>query len=836
MVSRSKRQYIELRSLKDGEPKTIATIALDGETRTLLQKEAMRWRYIVRQRSRWSQDDSSRSNIEASALSTLNSLGVTNKMLELIAVDLSTINENVTDAENVRIIEVAIPWTQSTLAAETSDGPRTEADVETLDADWAARIMPWEHLITAATKRYRRGRKMVVVRRLVVPRNRIRKLQPSSYSILVAAPGALGNSFDFGNEVELLQDSLSVVQASDETERLKYLDLHEFCGRDPDIKLIEKWIAKQKPGVLHVTGVDLRLGSQLLDIASVPKRDGIFLGSKSTGAQSVLGESFAAAIASENSGPELVTFNLWHSGARIAPATIAAGARAAIGFEHTFDDSIAELFFSHFYEKLLTTGWDLVSAFHQAIDVISPYQDRIRGSSIILWTRDSLLKSQKTDEKRARPSSTLEKIVRAADPSRDDVSQLLQIEAEPVGRINYASLHNKGSLLEHLVFKFKRRNATKVVDGKLEQIDSIQDLNITVTLCAGSDTFPYRTRIAMTDSERVVDLAQVGLGATKNHAAGGIFVPLTSELLRTVDESMLTNIHVLVEWHTKVLYNQTFSVKLAPVDEWRFEEDEIVWMPSFVQPRDPAISRIVDSAQRYLACLRDDYTVGFDGYQSYDPDAEDPWGGIDDQVQSIWTAISMDYDLKYINPPPSYSDNAQRLRTPSRILHEKRGTCVDLALLFASCLEWIEIYPVIFNLDDHAFPGYWRDLSAYERFRKEPKLNPDGETAQFSNNLRFISRMLKSWYSERDVYGELRNYVSPIRKANEREETYERRRSLVPIETVYLTNNSGFQAAKEAAREYFAKVRGGSFHSLIDIVNSRSSVTPIPLSSMQERG
>ena len=51
---------------------------------------------------------------------------------------------------------------------------------------------------------------------------------------------------------------------------------------------------------------------------------------------------------------------------------------------------------------------------------------------------------------------------------------------------------------------------------------------------------------------------------------------------------------------------------------------------------------------------------------------------------------------------------SQRIRTPSEIVAGGFGTCIDLALLFASCLEAVEIYPVVFLLNDHAFPGYWR--------------------------------------------------------------------------------------------------------------------------------
>ena len=88
---------------------------------------------------------------------------------------------------------------------------------------------------------------------------------------------------------------------------------------------------------------------------------------------------------------------------------------------------------------------------------------------------------------------------------------------------------------------------------------------------------------------------------------------------------------------------------------------------------------------------------------------------IDAQVRAIWWALVHDYAIGYINPPPSFVENEQRLRTPSEVVQGKRGTCIDLALLLAACLEYIEIYPVIFLLRDHAFPGYWRSEPGYQR-------------------------------------------------------------------------------------------------------------------------
>ena len=51
-------------------------------------------------------------------------------------------------------------------------------------------------------------------------------------------------------------------------------------------------------------------------------------------------------------------------------------------------------------------------------------------------------------------------------------------------------------------------------------------------------------------------------------------------------------------------------------------------------------------------------------------------------------------------------------------------------LLIASCLENVDIYPVIFLLKDHAFPGYWRNEEARDDFMAAKSLPVDVETEQ----------------------------------------------------------------------------------------------------------
>src|SRR4029077_20612141 len=91
---------------------------------------------------------------------------------------------------------------------------------------------------------------------------------------------------------------------------------------------------------------------------------------------------------------------------------------------------------------------------------------------------------------------------------------------------------------------------------------------------------------------------------------------------------------------------------------------------------------------------------------------------VDDQVRSIWWGLLQEHQLSYINPPPSFTQMSQRLRTPSDIIAGKRGTCIDLTLLLSALLEYVDIYPVVFLLDGHAFPGYLRSPDSYTLMRK----------------------------------------------------------------------------------------------------------------------
>ena len=67
---------------------------------------------------------------------------------------------------------------------------------------------------------------------------------------------------------------------------------------------------------------------------------------------------------------------------------------------------------------------------------------------------------------------------------------------------------------------------------------------------------------------------------------------------------------------------------------------------------------------------------GFTGYQLIDASArQNPveWAkkAIDLQARALWSALSQDHEIRYVNQPPTYTLSSQRIRTPSVVLTER---------------------------------------------------------------------------------------------------------------------------------------------------------------------
>jgi len=121
-------------------------------------------------------------------------------------------------------------------------------------------------------------------------------------------------------------------------------------------------------------------------------------------------------------------------------------------------------------------------------------------------------------------------------------------------------------------------------------------------------------------------------------------------------------------------------------------------LAAFVVPNDPAVGQLVSEASDLLRSR-----TGSSSLQGYQAGPE----RVDDIVRSVYEAMQA-RGIRYSNPPASWADKGQKVRTPEQLLDGRVGTCLDTVVVMAAALEQCGVRPLIWLLDGHAFVGYWR--------------------------------------------------------------------------------------------------------------------------------
>lgn len=642
---------------------------------------------------------------------------------------------------------------------------------------WEARILPWEYIISAGTRDLRTG-SIVVTRLLERPG---KKSSPGFDKVLFveSAPGRLAQDWDFDEERRLVERCTRAKAF----ERLL----------SPNLLQLKTMVAKFRPNIVHLAGFDTHQGLELIgDTRHADVGDGYLLAGPS-GIEPVTAGALAGALNPDGFSPSLVFCNIWNSAARIAPLIVAAGGHSAIGIQDGIDDALAEIFLGNFYTGIAQSK-DLRNSFDIGWNSLQSQSKPLRGTGITLWESESDAKAtgRSAPKKLPKESPTPSAIV-ASSVQADQIPRLIAVTVEPEPQFSYGLLHNNRDIFR----RFLIRNLANA---------PITGVEVFVELHSNEGTYPWRQ--SFTINGPVLDLSRA------------VRIALTSNLARTLDEVLRTCLYTRVTWGHHEVFSQTFPVTLAPVDQWADTDADRSFLPSFVFPRDCAVSRVLRSAERYVTALRDDPSAGFDGYQAFDRDLTVPTANIDHQVQAIWYSIVYEVPASYINPPPTYAIASQRIRTPSEIVGGGYGTCIDLALFLASCLEAIEIYPVIFILNDHAFPGYWRTDSARTNFLRratQAATNPNDVTDGIGGDSSAAGTRIEApWSFDASILKEIRRAIDS--------------NHLIPLESVGLTGRWSLAEAILQGHEYFSEANSERFVAMLDVLAAREhGVTPLPL-------
>ncbi len=146
------------------------------------------------------------------------------------------------------------------------------------------------------------------------------------------------------------------------------------------------------------------------------------------------------------------------------------------------------------------------------------------------------------------------------------------------------------------------------------------------------------------------------------------------------------------------IFRQTYPVDVLAFDEWGGSNVLPEMLASFITPNHPALQPILKRASVILEKWTGNPSL--DEYQSRTPDR------VRKQMAAIYTALS-EQGIAYAGVPASFETQGQRIRLADAVLAQKLGNCLDMSLLFASCLEAAGIHSLIIVVEGHAFAGAW---------------------------------------------------------------------------------------------------------------------------------
>ncbi len=191
-------------------------------------------------------------------------------------------------------------------------------------------------------------------------------------------------------------------------------------------------------------------------------------------------------------------------------------------------------------------------------------------------------------------------------------------------------------------------------------------------------------------------LAQVGPGQMR--ALDNLDLGLDGPWLSGLTEGVRGAVIFTARSGERVLAQTKRDIRFLAHNEWGGNSAIPDLLAAFVEPNDPAVATVLRKASDLLR--QQGKPDSLEGYQA--TSRQRLW----EQAAAVWSAVCS-LDIRYVNPPPSFEQEGQRIRPPRQVLEERLGTCLDLAVFFAACLEHVGFRPLIVLTKGHAFAGVW---------------------------------------------------------------------------------------------------------------------------------
>ena len=249
----------------------------------------------------------------------------------------------------------------------------------------------------------------------------------------------------------------------------------------------------------------------------------------------------------------------------------------------------------------------------------------------------------------------------------------LKIEVRAQPAVNLALVHNRVPLITEL-------EVTNDADSP------VSGLEVSVRLLGGDGELA-------SEWVRSIDGLDPGVSATWNDFQD--VVP-SVEYLKALNESQPGSIVVTAAQRFRDDVAHRIPITVLAHNEWFNAPIFYDSLAAFVQPNTAAVRRVLNEAADILQ--QQTSSPSLDAYQQGPERASLI-------AAAVYEALR-NHQIRYISPPASFENTGQKVRTTAQVLDERFGTCIDLAVAYAACLEQTGLHSLVWLVDGHAFAGF----------------------------------------------------------------------------------------------------------------------------------
>ena len=185
-------------------------------------------------------------------------------------------------------------------------------------------------------------------------------------------------------------------------------------------------------------------------------------------------------------------------------------------------------------------------------------------------------------------------------------------------------------------------------------------------------------------------------------------------VLASLSEKQTIVLSFILEKNQEILCEEKGSITILTLDEWSGSGLFPELLAAFSTPNAAGTNTILSRASVLLQQWTGDPSL--DAYQTNDPNR------VLKQAAAIYNAIR-EQNIAYCVAPAGFETTGQRIRPVDVVLEQKLGNCLDMSMLYCSCLEAAGLHPIVVVFNSHAFAGVWlEDRNFPESIRYDASL------------------------------------------------------------------------------------------------------------------